>query len=80
MQLYYGLRTKQSRKLREAVCTGVKAVQFEEDGTLWVGGRLLTGDEKLAFAKADGFPDFNDMWQWFNKTHDWPFDGWVIYW
>ena len=80
LQFYFGLRTKQSRKIGKAVCTGVKAFQLERNGAMWVGGERLTIQERFAFAQADGFEDPLVLWDWFKKHHDLPFDGWVVYW
>lgn len=73
-------RSRKCRKLWESVCIGVKPVQIERNGDLWVGGERLTADEKDDFAVADGFCNFLDLYEWFRRHHSLPFEGWVICW
>jgi hypothetical protein len=42
--------------------------------------RRLTSEEREAFARADGFPDFEALATWFHETHDLPFHGILIQW
>ena len=51
---YTGMRTKSCRKLREDVCTKCLPILIGEISVV-VGGKLLTLNEKIALAKADGF-------------------------
>lgn len=46
------------------------------------GGVKLNGlfPDLSPFAKADGFEDWHDMRDWFNKTHGLPFEGILIRW
>ena len=80
LQLYTGMRTKACRKLREAVCSAVMPVSITR-GTLEVDGSVLMSDTAAAFARADGFRDYGEMWQWFVDRYDAQrFTGYVIRW
>ncbi|WP_306131094.1 hypothetical protein [Roseovarius sp. MMSF_3350] len=86
LQLYTGMRTKACRKLRDATCTATIPVRIEAQ-RLTVGNTDLraigiAGDEMLMdiFAQADGFIDWQDMRDWFQKTHGLPFSGVLIKW
>ncbi len=93
LYLYYGMRTKQCRKIGEAVCSGVKGVTISDEGIefhgLW-GGPLVKPDCDK-FAWKDGFrPEgstaetpgaaFKLLLHFFKQTHELPFKGVVIYW
>ena len=77
VHLFTGMRTKNCRKLGEAVCTRSTYCAIRADG-------ITTGDfpamDLDKFAKADGFDDFNDMKKWFRDTHGLPFIGRLIQW
>lgn len=48
-----------------------------------VGLQWQTAAEAQAFARADGFEDYEAMLRWFDRTHDLaraPFEGIVIHW
>lgn len=80
LQLYTGQRTKACRKLRDATCTYVLPVAIAK-GTLEVDHCVMMSDTAAAFARADGFNDYGEMWQWFSDrygTHR--FIGYVIQW
>ena len=80
LQLYTGMRTKACRKLRDAVCSAVVPVSITR-GTLEVGGSVYMSDTAAAFARADGFKDYTEMWQWFEDRYAAPrFTGHVIQW
>jgi hypothetical protein len=90
LYLYTGLRTKQARLLREAVCTSVGPVEITDGihektaipydpGILYVNGMRI-GFGKDAFARADGFDSWADMVAWFKSTHGLPFHGHLITW
>ena len=81
-QLYTGQRTKACRKLAEddPVCVEVLPVRITR-GTLEVDGACLMSDTAAAFARADGFKDFNAMADWFAEKYGGPvFEGYVIKW
>lgn len=81
LQLYTGLRTKQCRKLGEAVCTRVERVIIPAPplGHLMIGeGRVLRGRALEGFAAADGFNSREAFFAFFQQHYGLPFDGVVI--
>ena len=71
--------------LRDTVrCSAVQAVRIFPD--IWVGGgfHILLDEQPVAdldaFAKADGFKNEDDMRDWFESTHELPFEGELIKW
>ena len=89
LTLYTGMRTKSCRRIGEAVVTEIQEVTIERDGIRldcsWLPVELYARDQHEPtideFARADGFEDFNDMRDWFEKTHGkLPFDGMLIKW
>jgi len=79
LYLYTGMRTKGCRKLKEAECKSVERIVIEEFNII-VGVNVLDIDEKYALAKADGFHYIDDFRNFFLKTHDLPFYGFLIKW
>jgi len=80
--LYFGMRTKGCRKLGEGLITSVEAVCIERNGysvNLFLDHGLCW-NEKESLAKKDGFESFDEMVQWFEKTHGFPFYGFLIKW
>jgi hypothetical protein len=77
LQLYTGMRTKDCRKLRDAVCVISTYCAIYDD-------RITTGKHPSIdldeFAQRDGFADFTDMTDWFRETHGLPFIGQLIVW
>ena len=81
-------RSKQE-KLVEAEIVEVRLIHIRHEG-ICVGGladgeMLLASDPQAAvalwaFAKADGFRDWEEMREWFLKTHGLPFEGILIRW
>jgi hypothetical protein len=68
------------RKLRDAVCREVIPITMTR-GCLEVGGSVYMSDTATAFARADGFKNYDAMWAWFSaryKTNS--FTGYVIWW
>jgi hypothetical protein len=89
IQLYTGQRTKECRKLGEAVCTRVRrvricATEMQLDGKHVYAGNASRDDFDDCdndFAKRDGFPGFMEMAEWFNDRYgSLPFEGFVIEW
>ena len=81
LHLYTGLRSKKARKLGIEKCKWVdqiriywNAIRFDQRWGLSFKREL---DE---FAQADGFKNFEEMRDWFNKTHGIPFRGTLIKW
>jgi hypothetical protein len=78
--LYYGMRTKWCIKIGEGVCTKVQDVIFMATG-FFVDGKLLDGEKNChAFALADGFVNFDDMFLWWQENNGLPFKGEIIHW
>lgn len=90
LQLYTGMRTRQCRKLGDAICTGVHEVVLD-----FTAGRVTLDDaieishpgDLDAFAAIDGFGGWNNrpwvmMRTWWRNTHrDQPlFRGVLIAW
>ncbi len=83
VQLYTGMRTKACRKLitPDPVCKRSDPVFI----TCGIGAPavMVAGEyvrDLNAFARRDGFADFDAMFAWFQKTHGLPFDGTLIGW
>ena len=68
-------RSKQ-KTLRSAICLDVLPVSIYCDGVR-VDGNAVPGKY---MAVLDGFRDWYEMREWFEKAHGLPFDGWLITW
>jgi len=80
LQLYTGQRTKNCRLLREAKCAYVDYVHIAPDG-LTVGDTEKHPGNADAFAKRDGFKNFDAMLAWFAAKYGSPhFVGYVHRW
>ena len=79
LYLYTGMRTKLCRKLLDAVCESVSHIEID-----WVNAGLdglgLTDEECDKLAIDDGFDSYQQMVEWFDKTHGTPFRGVLIQW
>ena len=80
LQLYTGMRTKNCRKLvdpdpiciaSEPITLTVAGITYPENGKCMTPGIV---------AKRDGFPSYEAMLEWFQKTHGLPFNGQLIRW
>ena len=83
LQLYYGMRTKQCRKLRDAVCTKCLNVTITRDFVRLSGGDRITMSNSHAlirFASDDGFDSWQQMRDWFDDKYGLPFSGVLISW
>ena len=86
LYLYTGLRQPGARKLIEAKCTKVEEVRIEQSpawswgnrAVVFVGGVLLSTDEKEQLAVRDGFADWADMEKFWDGRL--PFLGDMIHW
>lgn len=75
LQLYTGQRTKQCRKIADAVVLDVSPVTIYHDRIIINGEYARTED----VAHADGFESWKEMYKWFLKTHRACFfDGWIV--
>jgi hypothetical protein len=77
--LYYAMRTKYCTKIGEGICTKREDILFLYTG-VFVNQKLLSGKRLEAFAKSDGFKNFDDMWEFWINNNQLPFKGDVIYW
>ena len=80
LYLYTGLRTKQCRKLGEAVCTKVESIRIRTGGAVLLGSQLLGVRQIQRISRDDGFDNAEEMVQWFEETHGLPFEGQLIRW
>lgn len=81
--LNFGMRTKACRKLRKGLITSVEPITIERNGNfieITVGVEPLGHYEKVELSRADGFENFREMLDWFEKTHGLPFYGFLIKW
>lgn len=78
LTLYTGLRTKQCRKLGEAVVESVGKVVFYRAGLIavvtrygenWLTEFWLTEDEVDELVRRDGFGDVHDFWKFFDAHY-----------
>lgn len=77
--LYTGQRTKNCRKLGEGRIVLIQAIKIRRQG-VYFGNTLLPGKEHDELAAADGFSSCTEMFDWFEKQHGLPFDGFLYKW
>lgn len=80
LQLYTGQRTRECRKLADAICLDCTYVGLTARGVTLGDASKFPGDVD-DFARADGFDDYPAMWKWFSeryKTNS--FTGHIIRW
>lgn len=84
-----GVRTKKYNQFKEGICTGCQHVfmtyAFNDVIQISIDGRELFGfNERLEFAKNDGFNSWEEFFDWFYpiiQAHpDKHFSGRVIHW
>lgn len=81
LYLYTGMRTKACRRLGEVVCAKVADVVVEESYLIVGMNCYRSWDYRCdAFARADGFPSFEAMLEWFRRQYGLPFRGQLIKW
>jgi hypothetical protein len=80
LYLYTGLRTKGCEKLREVLCKNVTALHIGEHFTVVKGVYAFEPSEIETFARADGFMNGNEFFDFFKKEHGLPFYGLLIEW
>lgn len=80
LQLYTGQRTKDARKLADAVCIDCTYVGLTADRVTLGDVSRFPGDMD-DFARADGFEDYAAMWKWFSERYETnSFTGHIIRW
>jgi len=81
LYLYTGMRTKQCKKIGEAVCTKVEHIKIYYKNDILnvkLKGRILSFDELNYFAVYDGFNGVFGFIGFFKDIT--PFSGQIIYW
>ncbi len=79
LYLYTGMRTKSCRKLGEETCKSSLPILIDGRNVV-VGGQLLSADEELKLAQADGFEGVEDFRNFFSNQDADAFDGVLICW
>ncbi len=72
-----GMRTKFYKEIMRVICTFVHPASVTEDN-VFINHKIVK--DKDAFAKSDGFRDFDDMKSFFKDTHELPWCGELISW
>ena len=84
LYLYTGMRTKQCRRLCVVRCLSADPVRIDALGydrlPHSLHGDRREGPSPDSFARRDGFANFAEMRDWFQKTHGLPFSGLRISW
>lgn len=82
LQLYYGQRTKQCRKLKDAVCISAQRVTLMKTLAQPQGTAAVMGINLEEFAQADGFKTYADMWAFFEPraNEEGEFHGYLVRW
>lgn len=84
LQLYTGMRTRNCRKLREAVCRQVDEISIAVHGQficVRLNGDLLPSSMANEIASADGFDGVTSFSKFFEREYGGlPFTGWLIRW
>lgn len=80
LYLYYGMRTKQCRKLGESKALFVGDIYIEKTYLITINGNHQYEDQIINLAKLDGFKSPKEMARWFEKNHGLPFEGQIIKW
>lgn len=82
MRLWTGLRQKgQSRFLGESEVTEVVPIRITTIPIgIWINGTRLSGLDCERLARADGFPTWWLMANWFDTVHGMPFGGVLVRW
>jgi hypothetical protein len=80
--LFSGLRTKQCKRLGEAICKKIEMIGIEEAASglfiVTVNGEMITEEEINCLARHDGFKTGAEMIKWFCKHHRFPYSGQII--
>jgi len=87
MQLYTGMRTKNCMKIGDAVCRSSEPIIVDYFGLTFSSGRDVVCAESddsaqylELFATQDGFDNWNEMVEWFDRTYNLPFQGVWLTW
>jgi hypothetical protein len=80
LYLYYGMRTKHCKKLKEVECISVSKIVITKSEIKVGEKRLRTTKALNLFAISDGFVSWREMRFWWSTTHELPFTGQLIQW
>ncbi len=85
LYFFTGMRHKGCRRLGKAICLSVDQVTIGPGGIGFEGPSYIeplvrTGWTADFEAKQDGFENFAEMRDWFDKTYGLPFRGLLIRW
>lgn len=80
LYLYTGMRTKNCTKLKQVVCYHVHNIEIRKTGDVLVDGVKLNIGNTEVLARLDGFINFDEMYDFFRKTHGFRFLGQIIHW
>lgn len=84
LYLYTGLRTKNTIKLGEAVCSGVFKIKIEDFASSYIlvynGIVLINNPFQETVALRDGFNNYMEMVKFFRDQYTLPFEGDLIEW
>lgn len=80
LYLYTGMRTVACRKLGESECKYKDPIAIEGFSSVVVGTKVLSFEEEKKLARADGFPSACEFLSFFEKTHGFPFYGFLYKW
>ena len=80
LYLYTGMRTVSCRKIGDTTCKSVEPIAIEGSGKVVVGTKVMNLEEEEKFARADGFPSACEFLSFFEKTHGFPFYGFLYKW
>lgn len=82
LYLYTGQRSKACRKLGEGLVLWVEPLEIGPGWVRggWLGGRMLSSEEILALAKADGFKGPISFFKFFRQMYGLPCDVELIRW
>jgi hypothetical protein len=83
LQLYTGLRTKQARKLRDAVCKNVWNIKIQNKKSeflFWLDNNQLSLKEVKGISNKIGFGSVEEWIEYFKEKYKFPFKGHLIEW
>lgn len=78
IQFANGVRTRHYNCFKVGECISVQDIFIGSDHSILIDNKFLDNDQKLLFAKNDGFDCIQDFWEWFDVLT--PFEGKVIHW
>jgi hypothetical protein len=79
LYLYTGMRTKNCRLLREAVCSSIVSIRIATE-LIVMGDIFLSDDAANDLAIADGFENASQLIDFFETQYGLPFEGELIRW